>query len=71
MIKTDFPGFARDDTPGQARAVLNIDSAGFAAYKEARAKDRALSQVMSDVNNLQQDMTEIKSMLVKLLNGNK
>lgn len=71
MIKTDFPGFMRDDTPGQARAVLNTDSVSYAAFKEARAKDRALSQVMNDVNNLQQDMGEIKSLLLKLLDGTK
>lgn len=71
MIKTDYPGFMRDDTPGQARAILNTDSVSYAAYKEARAKDRALAQVMSEVNSLQQDMSDIKSLLLKLIDGNK
>jgi hypothetical protein len=69
MIKTEFPGFMKDDTPGRARAVLNIDSAGLQAYKDARAKELALTQVVEEVNGLKQDMTDIKRMLEILTNG--
>lgn len=69
MIKTEFPGFVKDDTPGQARAVLNIDSASFQAYKSARAKDQALTQVIHEMDNIKQDMADIKRMLQMLTNG--
>jgi hypothetical protein len=69
MIKTEYSGFVKDDTPGRARAVLNIDSTGLQAYREARAKDLALSRVVNDVGNLKQDMADIKRMLEILTNG--
>jgi hypothetical protein len=70
MIKTEFPGYMKDDTPGQARAILNTDAVSLNAYREARSKDRALKNVVEEVGNLKQDMNDIKAMLMKLINGN-
>lgn len=69
MIKTEFPGFIKDDTPGRAQAVLNIDSVGLQAYRDARAKELAMARVVEEVNGLKQDMTDIKRMLEILTNG--
>lgn len=69
MIKTEYPGFIKDDTPGQARAVLNIDSASFSAYKAARSKDLALNDVIHDVDSIKKDMADIKTLLMVLING--
>lgn len=71
MIKTEFPGYMKDDTPGQARAILNIDNASFQAYKEARAKDLALTKVVSEVDSIKHDIGDIKKLLTQLINGNK
>lgn len=71
MIKTEYTGFIKDDTPGRARAILNNDAASLQAYREARAKERALTQVVSEVNTLKQDMKDIKQLLIKLIDGNK
>jgi hypothetical protein len=71
MMKTEYPGFIKDDTPGRARAILNNDAASLQAYREARSKDRALQQVVGEVNNLKQDIGEIKQLLAQLINGNK
>jgi endonuclease III len=73
MIKTDHPGFAKDDTRGRAQAVLNIDNVSYTAYKEARAKERQLSDVINEVGTLKQDINDIKSLLANIvskLNGN-
>ncbi len=71
MIKTEFPGYMKDDTPGQARAILNIDNASLQAYKDARAKDIALTKVVSEVDSLKHDIGDIKKLLTQLINGNK
>jgi hypothetical protein len=73
MIKTDHPGFAKDDTRGRAQAVLNIDNVSYKAYKETRAKEMKMNEVVAEVNTLKQDINEIKSLLsniVSKLNGN-
>lgn len=71
MIKTEFSGYMKDDTPGQARAILNIDNASLQAYKDARAKDIALTKVVSEVNALKNDIGDIKKLLTQLITGNK
>ncbi len=71
MIKTEFPGYMKDDTPGQARAILNIDNASLQAYKDARAKDIALTRVVSEVDSLKHDIGDIKKLLSQIINGNK
>lgn len=69
MIKTEFPGYMKDDTPGQVRAVLNIDNNSLVAYKAARRKEQALTEVVNDIDNLKRDMADIKDLLTKLVNG--
>lgn len=71
MIKTEFSGYMKDDTPGQARAILNIDNTSLQAYKDARAKDIALTKVVSEVNALKNDIGNIKKLLTQLITGNK
>lgn len=71
MIKTEFPGYMKDDTPGQARAILNIDNASLQAYRDARAKDIALTQIVGEVNTLKNDIGDIKKLLTQLITGNK
>ncbi len=51
MIKTEFPGYMKDDTPGQARAILNIDNVSLQAYRDARAKDIALTKLLCITNS--------------------
>ena len=69
MNRTDTPGFMKDDTPGQARAVLNIDNASYTAFKLARDKERDLQQVKSEVQSMKQDINDIKMLLTQLING--
>jgi len=71
MIKTEYSGYVKDDTPGRVKAVLNTDNTSLQAYKDARAKDIALNKMASEVNTLKQDMGDIKNLLIKIINGNK
>lgn len=69
VVKTEYAGYVKDDTPGQCRAVLNTDNASYKAYRESRTKNVALAQVIRDVDNIKHDMSEIKTMLLHLING--
>jgi hypothetical protein len=71
MIKTEYPGYVKDDTPGRVKAVLNTDNASLQAYKDARAKDIALTKVVGEVSSLKNDIGDIKKLLSQLINGNK
>lgn len=71
MIKTEYPGYVKDNVPGRVKAILNIDNASLQAYKEARAKDIALTKVVSEVDSIKNDIGDIKKLLTQLINGNK
>ena len=70
-MKTEYSGYVKDDTPGRVKAVLNTDNASLQAYRDARAKDIAMTKMVSEVNALKQDIGDIKNLLIKILNGNK
>lgn len=52
-----------------SNALLNVDNASLAAYRAARDRDNQINKYIKDVDNLKQDVTEIKDMLKALLNG--
>ena len=49
--------------------LINNDKAAYARYKAQRAKANNVQEISSDVNNLKQDMLEIKTMLITLTEG--
>ena len=54
-----------------SRAVLNTDTASFKQYRYDVMKSRNMDNTLKDVENLKNDVNEIKEMLRLLLNGNK
>lgn len=54
-----------------SRAVLNTDTASFKQYRYDVMKSRNMDSTLRDVENLKNDVNEIKEMLRLLLNGNK
>lgn len=56
--------YVRDDSTG---ALLNTDNAGLEAYKKRKLnlkrKDNQISEMSKDINNLKEDLFEIKSVL--------
>lgn len=57
----DHDGYVRDTSTG---AILATDSRGLKQYKLKRKRDKTL---LDDINNLKKEMSEIKSLLVKIV----
>jgi hypothetical protein len=64
MEKTEIPFIVRDRTN---RALINTDNAGFATFKQNRDRELKVSAICNQVNNLQCEMREIKTLLSNIL----
>ena len=64
LLKTEYPGFARDTV---STAVINTNKEAFDNYKMAREEKLRVQKLAKDVSNLQQDMGEIKGLLMQLI----
>ncbi len=57
----------------KSQAIINIDSNAYARYMARKAKqqkkDDQLRDVVRDVNELKNEMREIKNLLVEMKNG--
>jgi hypothetical protein len=49
-------------------ALLNVDHDGLQAYKARRDRLKKIQELETDINIIKQDMSEIKTMLEKILN---
>jgi len=65
-------GLYRDPTTG---AIVNRDKSGFQAYmdsvKQSRDREAKVDRVAEELNTLKNEMSEIKGLLVQLLNKDK
>lgn len=52
----------------EASALINTDFDGLNAYKIRRDRMKKIEDLEIDINNIKQDMTEIKMLLQKILN---
>jgi len=52
-----------------SRAILNTDTASFKQYRYDVIKSRNMDNTFKEVENLKNDVNEIKEMLRLLLNG--
>ena len=64
QIKTEVEGIVRDTTNG---ALLNRDNSALSAYKKIKKKNAEMEQMKVKVSNLDKDVSEIKTLLSKLL----
>ena len=57
----------------KSQAIINVDSEAYARYMARKAKqqkkDDQLRDVIRDVNELKNEMREIKNLLVEMKNG--
>lgn len=60
QIKTEIEGIVRDITNG---ALLNKDNASLNAYKKAKAKNAEIEEMKNKVNNIDREISDIKTML--------
>jgi len=61
-------GVKRDE---KSNAILNVDNSSLAAYKAARVRDNQINSYIEDVENLKDDVNEIKNLLKALVDGSK
>lgn len=65
-IQTTSPGYVIDES---TKAVINIDNSGYQKILEQRKKNKEMSQLNNRVEKLENDISEIKELLIKALNG--
>jgi len=61
-------GVKRDE---KSNALLNVDNSSLAAYKAARVRDNQINSYIEDLENLKDDVNEIKNLLKALVDGSK
>jgi|APGre2960657404_1045060.scaffolds.fasta_scaffold82000_2 hypothetical protein len=60
----DTPNLVRDM---QNQAVLNSDLDGLKAYKLKREKQQEINSAVDDINNIKQDINELKTLMQRIL----
>ena len=60
----DNPGLIRDM---KNQAVLSVDANALHAYKIKREKQKEVSEAVSDINNMKQDINELKTLMQRIL----
>ena len=66
LVQTEDPKYVRDTS---SMALINNDKAAYLQYKARRAQGNKVSELSTEVASLKQDMVEIKSMLVTIVEG--
>jgi hypothetical protein len=64
LVKTEYPGLVRDTV---STAVINTNKEAFDNYKMAREEKLRVQKLAGEVSNLQQDVSEIKGLLMQLI----
>lgn len=53
-----------------SKAILNIDNDGLTAYRARRNREHIMDNMITEVNNLRNDVSEIKQLLGRILERN-
>ena len=64
-VKTDAENFIRDR---RTAAVLNTDRDSLLVYKKERERILRADSIVEDVNSLKKEFSEIKDLLIQLVN---
>jgi len=60
----DNPNLIRDV---KTQAILNSDLDGLKTYKLKREKQQQLNSAVDDINNMKQDINELKTLMQRIL----
>ena len=60
----DTPYLVRQE---ESRAILNTDSGSLVSYKAARIKRQSIDDAIADINNVKEELIEIKLMIAQLV----
>ena len=58
------PEYVRDMT---TQAVLNTDTNGLQAYKKRKAHAKEIESSLSDINNIKQEIQDLKTLMQRIL----
>ena len=64
QVKTEVEGIYRDVSNG---ALLNKDSSALDAYKKIKKKNSEIEEMKTKINNLETDISEIKNLLLRVV----
>ena len=64
QVKTEVEGIYRDLSTG---ALINKDQSALEAYKKIKKKNSEIEEMKAKVNSLESDISEIKTLLLKLV----
>lgn len=62
----DITGVKRDE---KSNAIISVDNSSLAAYKAARSRDNQINNYIQKVDELNDDVKEIKKLLKALVDG--
>ena len=65
FVQTDVKNLIRDTN---TTAVLNIDADSLSSYKKERERILRADSIVEDVNSLKKEFSEIKDLLLQLVN---
>lgn len=66
FISTNVAGFVKDPI---SQAVINTDDAEYIRVMTERERAKKLAALSYDVDNIKSEMTEIKQLLLQIVNG--
>jgi hypothetical protein len=64
----NISGVKRDE---KSNAIISVDNSSLAAYKAARNRDNQINKYIQIVDELNDDVKEIKNLLKALVDGSK
>ncbi len=65
-IQTNSPGYVIDSSTS---AIINTDNSRYQKILENRKRSKEMTQLNDRVGRLENDISEIKELLIKALNG--
>lgn len=66
LVKTETEGFMKDTSTG---AFINTDDASYARFVAQRASIKKSHELCNRIDTVENDLREIKNLLLQVLNG--
>lgn len=66
LVKTENDGYMKDTTTG---AFINTDDASYARFMAQRASIKKSNDLCNRIDAVENDMREIKNLLLQVVNG--
>jgi hypothetical protein len=67
-IKTDKPGLVRD---ASSKAIINTNISEYEKIVERRKQSKQIQTVQQQIDSLKNEFSDLKSLILQLINGSK